>query len=119
MKGDFTPEDQKIFLSHPKDGGSLVKRYFSSAPPDTDVLIMQHHELPDGSGFPFGLKAERISPLAALFIISNDFSYYVLTDEEPSIDDFILKAQSRYDFMNFRKIIKALERVKKPIRRHA
>ncbi|HLT23454.1 MAG TPA: HD domain-containing phosphohydrolase, partial [Bacteriovoracaceae bacterium] len=115
LKDEFTPEDQKIFLSHSKDGGSLVKRYFSSAPPDTDVLIMQHHELPDGSGFPFGLKAERISPLAALFIISNDFSYYVLTDEEPSIDDFILKAQSRYDFMNFRKIIKALERVKKPI----
>ena len=116
LKNTLSPEDQKIYLAHPKDGGSLVKRYFSSAPPDTDALIMQHHELPDGSGFPFGLKAERVSPLAALFIMANDFSYYVLTDDEPSIDDFILKAQSRYDFMNFRRIIKALERIKKPIK---
>lgn len=113
IQDNLSYEDRKIFLSHPRDCGNLVKRYFPAAPPDTDVLIMQHHELPDGSGFPFSLKAERISPLSALFIISNDFSYYALLDEEPSIDDFILKAQSRYDFMNFRKIIKALERVKK------
>jgi len=115
VKDQLSPDDKKIFLSHPRDCGNLVKRYFPSAPPDTDVLIMQHHEMPDGSGFPSSLKAERISPLSALFIISNDFSYYVLTDDEPSIDDFILKAQSRYDFMNFRRIIKALERIKKPI----
>lgn len=115
-KSEFTADEQKIYLSHPKDGGSLAKKYFSSAPPDTDSLIMQHHELPDGSGFPFGLKAERISPLAALFIVSNDFAYYALTDDEPTIDDFILRAQGRYDFMNFRKIMKALERVKKPTR---
>lgn len=116
-KSELTPEEQKIYLNHPKDGGSLAKKYFSSAPPDTDALIMQHHELPDGSGFPYALKAERISPLAALFIISNDFAYYFLTDDEPTIDDFLLKAQGRYDFMNFRKIMKAFERIKKPTRR--
>jgi response regulator RpfG family c-di-GMP phosphodiesterase len=112
-KDEFPEDVQKIFLSHPKDAASLIKRYFNQAPPDTDVLALQHHEQPDGNGFPMGLKADRISPLAALFIVANDFSYYFLKDEEPSMADFLLKCQSRYDYVNFRKIIKALERVKK------
>lgn len=113
VKSQLSDEDQKIFLSHPKDGANLIKRYFTAAPPDTDALAYQHHEAPDGSGFPMHLKAERISPLSALFIVANDFAYYFLTDDEPTMDDFLLKCHSRYDYVNFRKVIKALERIKK------
>ncbi|MBA2406268.1 MAG: hypothetical protein H0V66_15940 [Bdellovibrionales bacterium] len=113
IKETLSDDDQKVFLSHPKDAANLIKRYFTAAPPDTDALAYQHHEQPDGHGFPLRLKAERISPLSALFIVANDFSYYFLLDEEPNMDDFLLKCHSRYDYMNFRKIIKALERVKK------
>lgn len=113
MKHNLSEEDQKIFLTHPQDSMNLIKRYFTNAPPDTGSLVYQHHETPDGSGFPQGLRAEKISPLSALFIVSMDFSYYFLEDEDPSMEDFILKCQSRYDFMNFRKIIKALERIRK------
>ena len=113
LKTNFSEDDQKIFLGHPKDAANLIQRYFNTAPPDTDVLALQHHEMPDGSGFPMGLKADKISPLAALFIVANDFSYYYLTDEDPSLDDFLLKTQGRYDYMNFRKVVKALEKIKK------
>lgn len=113
QKDSLSDEDQKIFLSHPKDAASLIKRYFPSAPTDTDALAYQHHEQPDGHGFPLRLKAERISPLSALFIVANDFSYYFLLDEEPTMDDFLLKCHSRYDFVNFRKVLKALERLKR------
>lgn len=113
VKGSLSDEDQKIYLSHPKDAAYLIKKYFSLAPSDTDVLAYEHHEMPDGTGFPMHLRADRISPLSALFIIANDFSSYFLTDDEPNMDDFILKCHSRYDFVNFRRIIKALERLKK------
>ncbi len=113
LKSTLTEEDQKLFLSHPKDAANLIKRYFATAPPDTDVLAYQHHELPDGSGFPTGLRADKISPLSALFIVASEFSYYFLKDDEPTLDDFILKCHSRFDFMNFRKVVKALERIKK------
>ncbi|WP_408097556.1 HD domain-containing phosphohydrolase [Peredibacter sp. HCB2-198] len=113
VKNTLSEEDQKIFLSHPKDAANLIKRYFTSAPPDTDALVYQHHELPDGSGFPLGLRAEKISPLSALFIVATDFSFYYLQDDEPTMDDFLLKCHSRYDFVNFRKVIKALEKVKR------
>lgn len=113
IKSQLTEEDQKIFLSHPKDAANLIKRYFTTAPPDTDVLAYQHHELPDGSGFPMGLRAEKISPLSALFIVATDFSFYFLKDDEPTMDDFLLKCHSRYDYVNFRKVVKALEKVRK------
>ncbi|HXH74317.1 MAG TPA: hypothetical protein VNJ08_05085 [Bacteriovoracaceae bacterium] len=113
LKHSFSAEDQKIYLNHPKDSAYLIKTYFKLAPPDTDVLAFQHQELPDGSGFPFGLRADKISPLSALFIVANDFSYYFLKDDEPSMDDFILKCHSRYDYVNFRKIVQALVKVRK------
>ncbi len=113
IKHTLSDEDQKIYLSHPKDSGNLIKRYFSTAPPETDSLTFQHHELPDGSGFPQGLRAERIAPLSALFIVATDFAFYFLKDEEPTMDDYLLKCHSRFDFVNFRKVIKALEKVKR------
>lgn len=112
-KSGLTEEEQKLYLSHPKDAASLIKKYFTTAPPDTDALAYQHHEHPDGTGFPSALRAEKISPLSALFIVSNDFAYYYLLDDDPSVDDFILKCQHRYDYVNFRKVIKALEMVRK------
>jgi hypothetical protein len=113
VKDTLSDEDQKIFLTHPKDSANLIKRYFSTAPPDTEALAYQHHEQPDGNGFPMRLKAERISPLSALFIVANDFAYYFLLDEEPTMDDFLLKCHSRYDYVNFRKVVKALEKLKR------
>ncbi|HXH32428.1 MAG TPA: HD domain-containing phosphohydrolase [Bacteriovoracaceae bacterium] len=112
-KERLSVEDQKLFLSHPRDGANLIKRYFNTAPPDTDVLVHQHHEMPDGSGFPQSMRAEKISPLSALFIVATDFSFYFLIDDDPTMDDFLLKCHSKYDYVNFRKIIKAMEKIKK------
>lgn len=107
----LSEEDQKIFLSHPKDAANLIKMYFQSSPPDTNALAFQHHEMPDGSGFPYGLRAEKISPLSALFIVANDFSFYFLNDVDPTIEEYLLKCQGRFDYVNFRKVVKALEKL--------
>ena len=113
IKHTLSEEDQKYYLSHPKDSANLIKRYFTSAPPDTESLVHQQHESPDGAGFPQGLRAEKISPLSALFIVATEFAYYFLLDDDPSVDDFLMKAHSRYDYVNFRKVMKALMKIKK------
>ncbi len=113
IKDTLSEEDQKLFLAHPLDAGNLIKRYFPGAPPDTSSLALQHHEQPDGSGFPLGLRAEKISPLSALLIVATDFTFYFLKDDEPTMDDYLLKCNSRFDFVNFRKVVKALEKVRK------
>ncbi len=45
-------------------------------PPDTDLIILQHHERPDGSGFPRGLTHTRIGTLASLFILAEDLVHH-------------------------------------------
>ncbi|MBT5093190.1 MAG: hypothetical protein HOM21_03035 [Halobacteriovoraceae bacterium] len=41
--------------------------------PGVDQIISQHHEKPDGTGFPKGANAKFISPQAALFIVVHFF----------------------------------------------
>ncbi len=113
VKGMLKSDEQKMFLQHPKEGAELIKNYFTSAPPETDILALQHHEMPSGDGFPGKIKAERIAPLSALFIIANHCAVYFLEDEAPSMQDYLLKAESKFDSANFRKVLKALEKLKK------
>jgi len=109
----LSEDDKKFYLSHPQESSQLIKRYFSGAPSDTDILALQHHEMPDGTGFPAGLRADKISPLSALFIVANDFASYYLTEMDSNLDEFLLKSQTRYDYMNFRKILKSLEKIRR------
>ena len=36
-------------------------------------MVVQHHERPDGSGFPYGLKADEIDPLAKICAFADEF----------------------------------------------
>jgi response regulator RpfG family c-di-GMP phosphodiesterase len=37
------------------------------------MIVEQHHERPDGRGFPYGLTASRFNQLAAIFIVCREF----------------------------------------------
>ncbi|HXH29718.1 MAG TPA: HD domain-containing phosphohydrolase [Bacteriovoracaceae bacterium] len=119
---ELSEEDRSFFLSHPQECAALANKFFQTSPADTGVLILQHHELPDGSGFPGGLRGDKISQLSAIFIISNDVAHYVLTNEAPSIDEYLQENKSRWDFINFRKPYQALleirqEKLKSPVKK--
>lgn len=75
-------------------------------PPDVDQIILQHHEAPDGSGFPRGLTANRIHYLAAVFIIAEDLVHFLDDGDalETSLKDFITWGHERYQTGNFKKI---------------
>lgn len=59
----------KHFTDHPAKAASKVGNQ-KGIPNDVDKIILCHHEHPDGIGFPRGLDAKNIPPLAALFILS-------------------------------------------------
>jgi response regulator RpfG family c-di-GMP phosphodiesterase len=40
---------------------------------ETLVIIEQHHERPDGSGFPYGIQGARFNQLSTIFIVSQQF----------------------------------------------
>ncbi|MCB9061339.1 MAG: response regulator [Halobacteriovoraceae bacterium] len=64
--------EQTSIKRHPIDAANIVKN-FESFPPGIDSIIMQHHERPDGTGFPKGLNSKQIQPLACVFIVAEEF----------------------------------------------
>lgn len=68
----LTAEDWKKIKSHP----GLVYNYLKAVPSlDTSILygVLMHHERLDGSGYPLGIKEDRIHPFAKIIAIADTF----------------------------------------------
>jgi len=103
-----TPEIN-AFKTHPINAADLVK-HMHAIPPDVDSIILQHHERPDGSGFPRHMGSTNISPLAAAFIMAHDMVHFFLKNgSNAKIQDFYQAHEAEYTKGGaFRKIFKAL-----------
>jgi response regulator RpfG family c-di-GMP phosphodiesterase len=112
QKDDLSTEEQKIFLNHPKEAAQLLKTHFKSAPPDTDTLILQHHEQPNGTGFPGHLTHDKCSPLSQLFIVAHDFVMWVMNEEDPQLDVYFLRAEAKYETLALRKYVTLLRKMR-------
>ena len=84
-------------------------------PPDVDQIILQHHELKDGTGFPRGLVSNRISPFATVFIIVEDLINFLgdTQDYHDKIHLFIKMRAERFDSGNFKKVFDVLKKTAK------
>ncbi len=67
----YKEEEQDKYREHPAKAAKVAN--FFSGYSDTEFIIEQHHELPDGSGFPSGLNSSRITTVSCVFIISHYF----------------------------------------------
>jgi hypothetical protein len=59
---------------HPADIAEALKKNRLLIPIETITIIEQHHELPNGAGFPHGINANRFNQLSTIFIISQQFT---------------------------------------------
>ena len=62
--------ERKLVELHPKYGVDLLK-LTKEFPEWVLPIVDQHHEFLDGSGYPYGLKAERINKLAQILAVVN------------------------------------------------
>lgn len=95
MNGGELPEKLK---RHPADIAESLKKNKLLIPIETITIIEQHHELPDGKGFPHGITANRFNQLSSIFIISQQFSEALHSsgyDYEKRME-IISKIQARY-----------------------
>lgn len=111
-KKELSDEDQKLYLAHPREAAQLTKTQFKFAPSETDVLVLQHHEMPGGTGFPTKIPAEKLSPLTQLFIVTQDFVRYVMNEDDPMLDMYFLRAEARFEHNVFRRFIALLKKFK-------
>ncbi|EQC48472.1 HD domain protein [Bacteriovorax sp. BSW11_IV] len=103
----LSEEEKRLYIKHPEDIKKLVEE-LDDAPVDAEKIIMQHHELPDGTGFPTRLNHIRILPLAAIFIVAHDFVCYILENENWTLDEYLASRKERFKGGNFTKIIRKM-----------
>lgn len=67
----FSPSHFKLYQEHVMHSVAWGKRLGLPAP--ALLGIAQHHELADGSGFPLGLVAEKMAPIAHILALVNRY----------------------------------------------
>ena len=115
-KEQFSEAEIKDWKLHPMKGAETAKA-FSEVPPDVDLIIAQHHERPDGSGYPRGLTNLRLGPLTTVFIVAHDLVDFLFEKNTDSvatlnIDELITKYPGTYKFAQFRKLLQGLQKLK-------
>ncbi|HVK62600.1 MAG TPA: HD domain-containing phosphohydrolase [Bdellovibrionales bacterium] len=80
---DMMNRDEKtIYVSHVEVGVQTLAQA-KSIPEDVLLIVAQHHERVDGSGFPKGIKEFQISPLAKVVSLANAFVDRLLEEKHP------------------------------------
>lgn len=100
--------DVLAFRSHPFRSAEILSR-LKDVPIETDLLVLQHHERPDGSGYPSRLHHSRLNPLASLLIFSCDLVDFLMEEKERKSQDelireFLLLRAENYRLGHFKKI---------------
>jgi hypothetical protein len=95
---------------HPHDIAEKLRQKRNLIPSETITIIEQHHEMPDGRGFPQGENTARFNQLSAIFIVSQQFIEELFFEEfnfEKRLE-IIHRLQQRYDSKSFEKALDAL-----------
>ena len=112
-EAEFGPEAVHVFRLHPIKAAEYASQ-FTGIPSDVDIILLQHHEQPDGGGFPRGLHHQQINPMAGIFIIAHDLLHFFI-DQVPTNDRkdmlplFLERNVVRYRDGLFAKIRNSLE----------
>lgn len=77
--GRLTEEDKGILQKHPRLGARILEPI--SAYTDIMLIVLQHHENYDGTGYPDGLAGEAISIYSRIFALAD--RYEALTADRP------------------------------------
>ena len=109
--GKLSLEEWQIMKQHPSQGKNIIKDIF---PDDVALMVEQHHEHWDGSGYPKGLKGQDI--LSESFIIAiadafdamtTDRSYRKALDKAYAIEELRRFADIHYPQTIIEAFIKA------------
>jgi HD-GYP domain-containing protein (c-di-GMP phosphodiesterase class II) len=106
--GDFSVSEKEQFLVHPTEASALAHGLSESAG-DISTIIFQHHERPDGTGFPQAIAHEHIQPLSAVFIVAEGIiSFRQKVSSEDSLVHYLTSLDPSFRRGAFRSIIDAI-----------
>ncbi|QEL64142.1 hypothetical protein OTERR_06660 [Oryzomicrobium terrae] len=88
--GSLTDTERQALMRHPEDGAGLLARMpgWQAAA----EIVAQHHEMPDGRGYPHGLKNGAIAPGAKILAIVDAFEAVMLKHKDRGLARSTLRA---------------------------
>ncbi len=86
----LTRDEKIIYESHVEIGVQLLSQA-KTMPDDILLMVLEHHERSDGSGFPKRLKDLHISPLARVVSLANAFVDRIQQEAKPLTPEDALK----------------------------
>lgn len=70
---DMSPEEKKYYHLHPQLGLDMLGK-FPEFTTQAKLIILEHHETKDGTGFPRGISGGKIFPLAQIIGLCDYFA---------------------------------------------
>ena len=97
-------DSKKRILNHMEKGAELLDG-LQGINHDARKIILDHHELPDGTGFPSGLNSSNLPPLSCAFILSHKIVEYLIENKfrTGNLASFLQGLQGVWDQGNFKR----------------
>ncbi|MYM65257.1 HD domain-containing protein [Pseudoduganella sp. FT55W] len=92
----ITPDERRYVHVHPL-ASHMVLNAIKDFPPAARQAVLQHHERMDGSGYPHGLRADKITPLAKLLAVADVAETVIRRFDLPRLDMLARLHQNRFD----------------------
>ncbi|RKO66405.1 HD domain-containing protein [Desulfofundulus salinus] len=91
-KTRLSDDDRKLVNAHPIAGEYYLREYWPDVPDPVCRIVREHHERPDGSGYPNGLRNGDIHPLSV--IVAAVEVYTALLEHRPYRDKSFTRAEA-------------------------
>lgn len=106
----LTKDEQNLFLQHPILVANIITKD-TRAPAEAALIVRQHHEKPNGQGFPDKLTHTRIMPTSAVLQISIDLAQYILSNPGWTMEAYFADSGQQFRGGPFTKISRSLEKI--------
>lgn len=92
---ELTGEEREEMNRHTSYGYDIIRR--STGEEVTALVALQHHEREDGSGYPAGLRKEKIHPYAEIVAVANEYIAMTSPDASGSRQDILTVLRNIYN----------------------
>ena len=107
----MTPEERHHLYAHPLTS-MLIAQQQKEYPSEVAIAIREHHERLDGSGYPRGLKAQRLGPLSRIMSLAEVVSAFLKAPTDAAVErlSLLLRLNHRqFDRVLTDHVIRALQ----------
>jgi HD-GYP domain-containing protein (c-di-GMP phosphodiesterase class II) len=111
---DMTKDEVTVWEGH-VGAGIHILNSVSFIPAEVLRIVQEHHEVPNGTGFPARLRGERIFPMAKVVSFANVLAHDIFDQNQSghafSVDNLLKKIEFVYNVLYGQEFAKAASRI--------